>query len=224
MLRYAARRVPAAEVDDVVAETFVVACRRLDAVPDPALPWLLGVARGVAAHAVRAANRRASLERRLAVVPPPVAQRPLVAEAVLQALARLSPSDRELLTLIAWDGLTPAEAAAALGCARGTLSVRLHRARSRLRRELAALGTPTVEPDHLWEEARDVNLYEPQPGLSIYFGGDPDTGGRAHPRRDGPGRLGEGRQEPGRRSRDDPRRPEPPTQSSPRSWPCVRVT
>jgi RNA polymerase sigma-70 factor (ECF subfamily) len=53
------------------------------------------------------------------------------------ALERLSESDRELLLLIAWDGLAPAQAAAALGVKPSTLRVRLLRARRRLRDALS---------------------------------------------------------------------------------------
>lgn len=154
VLRYAARRVTAADVDDVVAETFLVAWRRADEVPDPPLPWLLGVARGVAANATRSAHRRAALAERVAAEPvraaPPAdavaAQRP--SDSMLAALARLSHGDRELLTLIAWDGLTPDEAAEAVGCSRATLAVRLHRARTRLRTHLTDLsGQPSPPAD-----------------------------------------------------------------------------
>ncbi len=64
------------------------------------------------------------------------------------ALEQLSPEDRELVTLIAWEGLTPAQAATALGLSPGTARVRLHRARTRLR---AALSTPA----HVEETDRD---------------------------------------------------------------------
>ena len=57
-----------------------------------------------------------------------------------EALGQLSAEDRELVTLIAWEGLTPAQAAAALGVPPGTARVRLHRARTRLR---AALSSTT---------------------------------------------------------------------------------
>jgi RNA polymerase sigma-70 factor (ECF subfamily) len=150
VLRYAARRVPASDVDDVVAETFVVAWRRIDMVPDPALPWLLGVARGVAANTTRSANRRTALHARVAgaehVSESPDSVNGGVSEVMSAALDRLSPMDRELLTLIAWDGLTPAEAALALGCSRGTLAVRLHRARARLRTHLQATRTARPAP------------------------------------------------------------------------------
>lgn len=159
VLRYAARRVPASDVDDVVAETFVVVWRRIDEVPEPALPWLLGVARGVAANAIRSANRRQALRARLAVTEPtgaaiaspdPTASDAAAVDAeridvvgngsMARALAALSPADRELLTLIAWDGLSPTEAATAVGCSRATLAVRLHRARGRLRAQLDLAG------------------------------------------------------------------------------------
>ena len=55
---------------------------------------------------------------------------------VAAALGRLSASDREAITLIAWDGLRPATAAAVLGQSPTASRVRLHRAKCRLRREL----------------------------------------------------------------------------------------
>jgi RNA polymerase sigma-70 factor (ECF subfamily) len=59
-----------------------------------------------------------------------------------EALTSLSETDQEVLTLIAWHGLTPVEAAQVLGCSTATFFVRLHRARRRLR---SALSTPTAE-------------------------------------------------------------------------------
>ena len=57
-------------------------------------------------------------------------------DVVTNALARLRPGDREAITLVAWDGLTPAQAAAALGLPGVAFRVRLHRAKARLHREL----------------------------------------------------------------------------------------
>ncbi len=141
VIRYARRRVAPADVDEVVAETFVVAWRRLAEVPEPALPWLLGVARGVSANVHRAARRRDALRDRLSAAGPadsgdPGADTGDVTTAVRTALDRLREDDRELLLLLAWDGLTHEDAARALGCSRGALAVRLHRARRRLRAEL----------------------------------------------------------------------------------------
>lgn len=137
---YASRRVPPAMVDEVVAGTFVVAWRRLNDVPDESRAWLLAVARNVAATESRGEFRRRSLLERLrrshtddSYELKTVSDSP---SRITEALARLPEKDREALTLIAWDGLTPAEAAVVLGQSGAAFRVRLHRARARLRREL----------------------------------------------------------------------------------------
>ena len=106
--------------------------------PEPALPWLLGVARGVAANHVRSLNRQTALAVRLASQPVSATSATSSdrTDMVATALDLLSDDDRELLTLIAWDGLEPWEAAQVLGCASATVRVRLHRARARLREAL----------------------------------------------------------------------------------------
>lgn len=134
---YANRRASAVDADDAVAETFLVAWRRLDDVPDEAKPWLFGVARRVLANQRRAAGRRDALYERAASTLTTGGH--AGDTQVLQALAPLSERDREILLLVAWDGLTMAEAAAALGCSRAAAKVRLHRAKHRLRDELARL-------------------------------------------------------------------------------------
>ena len=78
--------------------------------------------------------------------PPPAADEP--AGRVAAALARLPANDREAITLIAWDGLRPAEAAAVLGQSPVAFRVRLHRARRRLRRELDHVGQADPRPQH----------------------------------------------------------------------------
>jgi RNA polymerase sigma-70 factor (ECF subfamily) len=146
---YALRRAPRGIVQDVVAETFLVAWRRLDDVPDDPLPWLYGVARRVLANQLRAMHRGAALERRLAGSLPATgsgdpSERISDAEIVRTALGRLSDRDREALTLVAWHGLSGARAARAAGCSRAAFAVRLHRARARLAAELSSLETPGV--------------------------------------------------------------------------------
>lgn len=135
---YALRRTTPGDADDVVAETFLVAWRRLDEVPSEAKPWLLGVARRVLANQRRAAGRRTALVERVSqerkLEPKPASSSP-----ILQALGRLSEGDRELLCLHAWEELSTGEAAAVLGCSRTAAKVRLHRARGRLRTELERL-------------------------------------------------------------------------------------
>jgi RNA polymerase sigma-70 factor, ECF subfamily len=150
---YALRRAGRADAEDVVAETFLVAWRRLDEVPAQAKPWLLGVARRVLANQRRAAGRRDALSQRLAGEIP-VAADPTHASPVIEALGRLRESDRELLLLIAWEGLTVEEAAVAFDCTRVALRVRLHRARRRLRTELETSDTTHPHPTQRLEELR----------------------------------------------------------------------
>jgi RNA polymerase sigma-70 factor (ECF subfamily) len=139
---YALRRTDRETAQDVVAETFTVAWRRLDDVPASApLPWLYGIARRVLANQRRSAARLAALRERLereGTAAPQVADR-----ALAEALRHLSESDRELLMLVAWEGLSSAEAAVALGCSNAACRVRLHRARRRLAAALE--GFPDLE-------------------------------------------------------------------------------
>lgn len=140
---YALRRTTAAAADDVVAEVFLVAWRKLHKVPDEPLPWLLAVARRVVANRRRSEGRAAALHERLADPawqPRPAAVSADVDDRVRRALAGLGERDRELLLLIAWEGLRVNEAAKVLGVRAGTLAVRLHRARRRLARVLAEDG------------------------------------------------------------------------------------
>jgi RNA polymerase sigma-70 factor (ECF subfamily) len=137
--RYVWRRDPDL-VDDVVAETFLVAWRRIDDVPEHAAPWLIGVARNVRRNSRRSASRQQAVSARLADAVPPLEGpgAPRESAALGPALRTLSDRDREVLLLAVWDGLDRASIAAALGCSRANVSVRLHRARRRLERSLAA--------------------------------------------------------------------------------------
>jgi RNA polymerase sigma-70 factor (ECF subfamily) len=162
VLVYALRRVGDPEdAADVVAETFLVAWRRLAEVPSDAGArlWLYAVARRVVANLHRTERRRTRLGRRLAeslrtelaTHPAPGGQ---AAEA-LRAISGLGDDDRELLLLVSWEGLSPGEAAKVLGISSLAARSRLHRARRRLRalleeRESASTGRPELDP----EEAR----------------------------------------------------------------------
>lgn len=142
---YARRRVPPEAVDDIVSETFLVIWRRLDDVPEPALPWLLAVARNVAGTERRGAARRQRLwvkaqSRHVEGYDP--GEPDLGDGRVVGALARLSERDREALMLVAWDGLTPTQAAAVLGEPADRFRQRLHRAGRRLRAQLPGQPRP----------------------------------------------------------------------------------
>lgn len=141
LLTYALRRAPSrADAADVVAETMLVAWRRLDDLPpgDEARLWLYGVARRVLANHGRGHRRRVRLGERLRDV---MSHQPLSPvsdtfgddEGVRVALARLPDDDRELLRLVAWEGLSGNEVATVLGISPEAVRTRLHRARRRLR-------------------------------------------------------------------------------------------
>jgi RNA polymerase sigma factor (sigma-70 family) len=145
---YLRRRAPPAEVEDLLADTFLVAWRSLERVPDDALPWLYGVARRVLANERRGTARSRALAARLRREPRPAQRATLpveVSEPVRSALLALPEREREAVLLIAWEELTPAQAAAALGCSATAFRVRLHRARGRLVRSLAPQRDPIAE-------------------------------------------------------------------------------
>jgi len=161
---YAVTRVGRQLADEVVGDTFLVAWRRLPVVPRHApLPWLLGVARNVVRERYRVEVRQQALAGELRVW---LADERDVADgiteraAVLAALARLADDDRELLTLVAWHGLTPREAAKVVGCSTATYSVRLHRARRRLRDAMSAT-------DQVARPAATVEVARPVPTVLV---------------------------------------------------------
>ena len=143
ILRYAHRRVPPDLAADVAAEVFVVAWRRIADVPEgDALPWLYGVARRVVANQRRGADRAVGLLARVATLvgdgPPTIDPADAVAESmtVLAAFRRLSADDREVLSLVVWEGLGARDAARVLGCSVPAVAARLSRARRRLQANL----------------------------------------------------------------------------------------
>jgi RNA polymerase sigma-70 factor (ECF subfamily) len=135
---YAVSRAGRQLADDIVGDTFLVAWRRLDVVPPLPLPWLLGVARNVIRERYRDEARQASLAAELRAWVTEAGDDPAERVAVLAALGALTEHDRELITLVAWQGLRPRQAAQVVGCSVATYFVRLHRARKRLREALDA--------------------------------------------------------------------------------------
>jgi RNA polymerase sigma-70 factor (ECF subfamily) len=138
---YVRRRAPADVVDDVVADVFVVCLRRIDDVPDAALPWLYAVARKTLANERRKRERTAPLTIGAAFDPEPVGDAALAA-----AFAELSDRDREVLRLVAWEGLSLRDAATVLGCSAVACRVRYHRAKARLASRLDAAASFRPEP------------------------------------------------------------------------------
>ncbi|MDO9456559.1 RNA polymerase sigma factor [Nocardioides sp.] len=155
VLGYALRRTAEPEdAADVVAETFVVALRRLDDVPaEPqARAWLYAVARRTLANQRRGRDRRTRLGERLrhdlrATLPDPADDVALAADA-RRALDALSASEREVLELAAWEGLEPREIAEVLDISAAAARQRLSRARAALRHTdlLASVPLRDQEP------------------------------------------------------------------------------
>lgn len=143
--RYVRRRLgdsgdPESVSEDLTAEVFIVAWRRRDDVPPGAeLPWLYAVARRVLANYRR--GRRdipiddlGALDAIDEADPAELVTRDL---ALAQAWRSLTPHDREVLRLVAWEGLNGDELAGALMITSGGAAAALSRARTRLRDAIA---------------------------------------------------------------------------------------
>jgi RNA polymerase sigma-70 factor (ECF subfamily) len=138
VLGYLVRRCESREdAADLLAETFLVAWRRLGSVPGQPddRPWLFAVAANVLANHRRGLRRRSRATRALReqlrdlVTPEPAIE----VLALREALVRLQPTDREVLTLAAWEGLSAREIGQVLGMSTSAVSTRQSRARLRLR-------------------------------------------------------------------------------------------
>lgn len=141
---YAARRCDSPQdAADVVAETYAIAWRRIGEVPDgeQATLWLYGVARKVLANHYRVEVRRQSLSVELDAEMADLYQAAPDSGVELAAIAHifrtLPEADRELLSLVAWEGLDRNQIATMLGVSRNAVRIRLHRARRRFARALA---------------------------------------------------------------------------------------
>ncbi len=140
---YAVRRVGPDDAPDIVAEVFTVAMAHTERIPDDALPWLYRTAWNVVRNLYR---RRARHVRPVPSVH--VEDDPAVAvaerDALLRALSSLTDSEREVLMLVAWEGLDHERAAAALGCSVNAFTVRLHRARARFEAAVSAASEEVI--------------------------------------------------------------------------------
>jgi RNA polymerase sigma-70 factor (ECF subfamily) len=153
VLRFVSRRVRPSLAEDVVADTYLVAWRRLDDVPvDPgrARAWLFGTARLCLFNEWRGLQRRDALAIRIAESPE-VSRNPAPDPDQLarrmdlaNAWRRLAPADQEVLALTVWDGLSGPEAAAVLGISAVAYRLRLSRCRRTLRRLLGQPPTPAA--------------------------------------------------------------------------------
>jgi RNA polymerase sigma factor (sigma-70 family) len=124
---------------DCLAETFLIAWAKRDQIPaeeGQARPWLFGVARNVLRRTrettQNGSTAAAALARELSRPPASAA----IETPMTLALAQLSPLDREIIEMLAWDGLTPREVATILELTPNVVRIRSHRARLKLREHL----------------------------------------------------------------------------------------
>ena len=150
VVRFLRRRAPFSEADDIAAEVFLIAWRRLDDIPvrpSEARAWLFGVARGCLLNTTRGATRRAALAVKLADIGVVKAHSDTAADDVIglmdiaAAWRSLTGIESEALSLAVFEGLNSAEAAAVLGITPTAYRLRLSRARKALRRHLGQTST-----------------------------------------------------------------------------------
>ncbi len=160
---YLSRRAGHQAADDLLGEVWLRAFgarRGYDASYDDARPWLYGIARNV----LRAHWRTS---QSIDLVPAEATHDPwdeitdrldsaVRARALVSAVRKLPPAERDVLLLVTWEQLTPAEAAAALGIPPGTARSRLHRARATLRHMLT--GAEANEAEANEAEANEAGV------------------------------------------------------------------
>ena len=138
---------------DVLAQTYMIAWQKLERIPpgEETRPWLFGVARKLILQGVRQRHREDALVERLAAElrearPTPGPAEDERYETLRRVLAALPETEREIVTLTAWEGLTPKQIAGVMGMSANLVRVRLNRARARLRRQIDPSGQATPRP------------------------------------------------------------------------------
>lgn len=157
VLRYLRYRVGPDAAEDLVAETFSVAWRKLEQLPDPPRPWLLATARRISANHLRARRKRLAheiedLEGTLAAVED-ASEGVIRRRDLLTALMAIPPLDREAVLLVTWYDLSNSDAAGVMDCSVTAFAVRLHRARRRLER---ILRNADLTPSPTTSQTEDV--------------------------------------------------------------------
>lgn len=153
VFRFLARRVGPAAAEDLLSEVFAAAVgarlRAWSHDSGSALPWLYGIAGNVVrSHRRRGSPRLLSTEATVVDWDEVDARLDAVARRaeLRTALDALTDGERDVLLLVAWEGLAPAEAAEALGITPLAARSSLHRARTRAQAALdeLALFHPTA--------------------------------------------------------------------------------
>jgi RNA polymerase sigma-70 factor (ECF subfamily) len=142
LLGYAIRRSSStSEAADVVAETMLVAWRRIDDVPigPESRLWLFGVARNVMSNTRRTNRRHRQLINKISfrIESVIIDDNDIIfgsrSDLVQQALQVLKPIEAEIISLNVWEELTPLQISNLLEIPNETVRTHLHRARTKLR-------------------------------------------------------------------------------------------
>jgi RNA polymerase sigma-70 factor (ECF subfamily) len=163
VIRFAQRRIHPTHVEDVVAEAFLVAWRRIDDAPSnhsDLRAWLFGITRNCLMNARRGQDRRGALAVRLAEAATSTAQDggpdpDLISRRIDLASAwrRLSVGEQEVLALTVFEDLASPQAARVIGISSAAYRLRLMRARRELRRHLDQAGTASAFDPAIQESA-----------------------------------------------------------------------
>lgn len=152
VLRFVRRRCDADRAEDVTAQAFLVAWRRVAELPtraDDARAWLFGIARNCLLNDHRGRRRQEALAVRIKTVSS-LGTADALDETVARrvdlgaAWNRLDPGQQEVLGLAVFEQLASPQAGAVLGISATAFRLRLSRARAALRNHLD--GTPATTP------------------------------------------------------------------------------
>lgn len=154
---YVLARLPASEVDDVVAEVLMVLWRRRRSLPSSEgerAGWIFGVARRCVLAAGRSLRRRAQVALVVGSVRGTAAHAEDPATAVEGSrgaedlLGVLSQEQAVAMRLVVAEDRSVQDVAAALGISSTALTSRLHRARRALAEQRGPADPAECEPDH----------------------------------------------------------------------------
>lgn len=160
--RYVHRRTVRDDADDVVAEVFLIAWRRLGDIPAGfERPWLFRTAWNVLANTRRKYSELPFGELPKELNLADIADTVIEDEGLRRAWARLSERDQEVIRLASWDGLDTRALAAALEMSVGGASAALSRARERLAK---ALDFENLVDERRDPPAHDIHRVGPKGG------------------------------------------------------------
>ena len=137
--RFLARRTDPATAEDVLADTLLVCWRRLDEVPATPLPWVYVVARHCLANAERGTAPALRVAGQVATLDPPAGRPPDAGPpdaGPARGARRAPPAGRRAAAAVGLGAADPGRDRVVLEVTPNAVSIRLHRARRRLRAEL----------------------------------------------------------------------------------------